>query len=163
MKLKLVNGGAKGSEIELSAAAFGREFNEPLVHQVLVAYTAAGRAGTKAQLTKAEVRAHATRLGLRRRLGEQPGSGIGRLGREIALDHVCLDTRSRTRGARVFRLGVAAKSVENQIGAGARDGNRDRAPDTLRASRDERAMILQREHAARIVAVGLVRRSVGLF
>ena len=41
MKLKLVNGGAKGSEIELSDAAFGREFNEPLVHQVLTAYAAA--------------------------------------------------------------------------------------------------------------------------
>ena len=55
MKLKLVNGGAQGSEIELSDATFGREFNEPLVHQVLTAYAAAGRAGTKAQLTKAEV------------------------------------------------------------------------------------------------------------
>jgi large subunit ribosomal protein L4 len=56
MKLKLVNGGAQGSEIELSDATFGREFNEPLVHQVLTAFAAAGRAGTKAQLTKAEVR-----------------------------------------------------------------------------------------------------------
>jgi ribosomal protein L4 len=37
MKLKLVNGGAQGSEIELSDATFGREFNEPLVHQALVA------------------------------------------------------------------------------------------------------------------------------
>jgi large subunit ribosomal protein L4 len=53
MKLKLVNGGTQGSEIELSDATFGREFNEPLVHQVLTAYAAAGRAGTKAQLTKA--------------------------------------------------------------------------------------------------------------
>ena len=56
MKLKLVNGGTQGSEIELSDATFGREFNEPLVHQVLTAYAAAGRAGTKAQLTKSEVR-----------------------------------------------------------------------------------------------------------
>ena len=56
MKLKLVNGGPKGSEIDVSDATFGREFNEPLVHQVLTAYAAAGRSGTKAQLTKAEVR-----------------------------------------------------------------------------------------------------------
>ena len=48
MKLKLVNGGASGSEIDVSDATFGREFNEPLIHQVLVAYAAAGRAGTKA-------------------------------------------------------------------------------------------------------------------
>lgn len=56
MKLKLVSGGPKGSEIDVSDATFGREYNEPLVHQVLTAYAAAGRAGTKAQLTKAEVR-----------------------------------------------------------------------------------------------------------
>jgi len=74
MKLKLVNGGAKGSEIELSDAAFGREFNEPLVHQVLVAYTAAGRAGTKAQLTKAEVR------GGGKKPWRQKGTGQARAG-----------------------------------------------------------------------------------
>ena len=53
MKLKLVNGGAQGSEIEVSDATFGREFNEALVHQIVTAYMAGGRAGTKAQLTKA--------------------------------------------------------------------------------------------------------------
>jgi len=74
MKLKLVNGGAKGSEIELSDAAFGREFNEPLVHQVLTAYAAAGRAGTKAQLTKAEVR------GGGKKPWRQKGTGQARAG-----------------------------------------------------------------------------------
>src|ERR1700755_1270450 len=53
MKLKIVNGGA---ELQVSDAAFGRKFNEALVHQVVKAYRNAGRAGTKAQLTKAEVR-----------------------------------------------------------------------------------------------------------
>src|ERR671923_288682 len=53
MKLKIVNGGA---ELQVSDAAFGQKFNETLVHQVVTAYRAAGRAGTKAQLTKAEVR-----------------------------------------------------------------------------------------------------------
>src|SRR5499427_1728688 len=53
MKLKIVNGGA---ELQVSDAAFGRKFNEALVHQVITAYRNAGRAGTKAQLTKAEVR-----------------------------------------------------------------------------------------------------------
>jgi large subunit ribosomal protein L4 len=53
MKLKIVNGGA---ELQVSDAAFGRKFNEALVHQVVTAYRNAGRAGTKAQLTKAEVR-----------------------------------------------------------------------------------------------------------
>lgn len=45
---------AKGS-IQVSETAFGREFNEPLVHQVVTAYMAGGRAGTKAQKTRAMV------------------------------------------------------------------------------------------------------------
>jgi large subunit ribosomal protein L4 len=53
MKLKIVNGGA---ELQVSDAAFGQQFNEALVHQVITAYRNGGRAGTKAQLTKAEVR-----------------------------------------------------------------------------------------------------------
>ena len=53
MKLKIINGGA---ELQVSDAAFGAEFNESLVHQVITAYRNGGRAGTKAQLTKAEVR-----------------------------------------------------------------------------------------------------------
>jgi large subunit ribosomal protein L4 len=52
MKLKLVS----GSELEVSEATFGQKFNEALVHQVVTAYRAAGRAGTKAQKTRAEVR-----------------------------------------------------------------------------------------------------------
>src|SRR6267143_1687602 len=53
MKLKLVNG---AGELQVSEGAFGTKFNEPLVHQVLTAYRAAGRAGTKAQKSRAEVR-----------------------------------------------------------------------------------------------------------
>ena len=51
--LKLQQG---GNSIEVSEKAFGREFNEALVHQVLTAYMAAGRAGTKRQKSRAEVR-----------------------------------------------------------------------------------------------------------
>jgi large subunit ribosomal protein L4 len=52
MKLKMVSG---ASELQVSEAAFGHEFNEALVHQVVTAYRAAGRAGTKAQKSRAEV------------------------------------------------------------------------------------------------------------
>jgi large subunit ribosomal protein L4 len=55
MKVQLKNATAE-SEIQLSDAAFGRAYNEALVHQVVTAYMAAGRAGTKAQKTRAEVR-----------------------------------------------------------------------------------------------------------
>ena len=48
-----ING--SNSKLSVSDAVFGREFSEDLVHQVVVAYQAAGRAGTKAQKTRAEV------------------------------------------------------------------------------------------------------------
>ncbi|PTB88820.1 50S ribosomal protein L4, partial [Pseudidiomarina aestuarii] len=45
---------AKGA-LEVSEATFGREFNEALVHQVVVAYAAGARQGSKAQKTRSEV------------------------------------------------------------------------------------------------------------
>ena len=44
-----------GTNIAVADTAFGREFNEALIHQVVTAYMAGGRAGTKAQKTRAEV------------------------------------------------------------------------------------------------------------
>jgi len=52
MKLKMVSG---ASELQVSEATFGLEFNESLVHQVVTAYRAAGRSGTKGQKSRAEV------------------------------------------------------------------------------------------------------------
>ena len=43
------------STLSVSDAVFGREFSQDLVHQVVVAYRNAGRAGTKAQKTRSEV------------------------------------------------------------------------------------------------------------
>lgn len=45
-----------GSSLSVADAVFGQEFNETLVHQVVVAYMAAGRSGTRAQKTRAAVR-----------------------------------------------------------------------------------------------------------
>lgn len=47
---------AGGSSVSVSDATFGREFNESLVHQVVNAYLAGARAGTKANKTRSEVR-----------------------------------------------------------------------------------------------------------
>src|SRR5512144_667251 len=55
-QLKLQQGGAANGSIEVSEKAFGRTFNESLVHQVVTAYMAGARAGTKRQKSKAEVR-----------------------------------------------------------------------------------------------------------
>jgi large subunit ribosomal protein L4 len=73
MKLQLKNA-ANGGEIQLSDAAFGRAYNEALVHQVVVAYMNAGRAGTKAQKSRAEVR------GGGKKPWSQKGTGQARAG-----------------------------------------------------------------------------------
>ena len=55
MELKIVSpAGAQGT-VNVSEVAFGREFNQDLVHQAVVAYMAGARQGTKAQKTRAEV------------------------------------------------------------------------------------------------------------
>ncbi|MCB1664127.1 MAG: 50S ribosomal protein L4, partial [Pseudomonadales bacterium] len=53
MSLAIV--GADKSKVELSEVAFGREFNEALVHQVVTAYMAGARQGSRAQKTRSEV------------------------------------------------------------------------------------------------------------
>src|SRR5690348_7782223 len=71
MKLKLVNG---SGALQVSEAAFGHKFNEALVHQVMTAYRNAGRSGTKAQKSRAEVR------GGGRKPYAQKGTGQARAG-----------------------------------------------------------------------------------
>lgn len=63
-----------GNGLEVSEQNFGAAFNEALVHQVLTAYRAAGRSGTKAQLTRAEVRGGGTKP------WKQKGTGQARAG-----------------------------------------------------------------------------------
>ncbi len=65
---------AGGSAIEVSNATFGRDFSEALVHQVVTAYLAGGRAGTKAQKTRSDVR------GGGKRPWRQKGTGRARAG-----------------------------------------------------------------------------------
>jgi large subunit ribosomal protein L4 len=62
------------SGLEVSEATFGREFNEALVHQVVVAFGAGARQGTKAQKTRSEVR------GGGKKPWRQKGTGRARAG-----------------------------------------------------------------------------------
>lgn len=48
-------GGASGGQVAVSEIAFGGKFNPPLIHQVVVAYQAGARAGTRAQKNRAAV------------------------------------------------------------------------------------------------------------
>src|SRR5450631_358082 len=72
-KLQLKNV-SQPTEIQLSDVAFGRAYNEALVHQVVTAYMAAGRAGTKRQKSRAEVR------GGGKKPWSQKGTGQARAG-----------------------------------------------------------------------------------
>jgi len=58
MELQLQNlkSSAVGGSVQVSADTFDRPYNESLVHQVVTAYLAGGRAGTHAQKTRAQVR-----------------------------------------------------------------------------------------------------------
>ena len=69
-----INLAANGGDVELSDEAFAREYNEALVHQVVVAYAAGTRQGTRAQKTRAEVR------GGGRKPWRQKGTGRARAG-----------------------------------------------------------------------------------
>jgi large subunit ribosomal protein L4 len=73
MKVQLRNA-KPASEIQLSDVAFGRAYNEALIHQVVTAYQAAGRAGTKKQKSRAEVR------GGGKKPWSQKGTGQARAG-----------------------------------------------------------------------------------
>ncbi len=70
MNLNLVAGGS----VEVSEVAFGRDFNEALVHQVVNAYLAGGRQGTRKQKTRSEV------SGGGRKPWNQKGTGRARAG-----------------------------------------------------------------------------------
>jgi len=63
-----------GGSVEVSEAAFAREYNEALVHQVVVAHMAGARQGTRAQKTRAEV------SGGGRKPWRQKGTGRARAG-----------------------------------------------------------------------------------
>jgi len=66
MELAVIGSAQK---LSVSDEVFGRAFSEDLVHQVVVAFRNAGRAGTKAQLTRSEVR------GTTKKFKKQKGGG----------------------------------------------------------------------------------------
>ena len=74
MELKLLNDQGQASTIAASDVVFGREFNEALVHQIVVAYQANARSANSKQKTRAEVN-YSTRKPWR-----QKGTGRARAG-----------------------------------------------------------------------------------
>lgn len=75
MELKLLNEqGEQASTLQASDTLFGRDFNEALVHQVVVAYMANARAGNRKQKGRAEVQKST------RKPWRQKGTGRARAG-----------------------------------------------------------------------------------
>ena len=75
MELKLIDAkGQSASTMAASDALFGRDYNEPLIHQVVTAYQANARQGTRAQKGRSEI-AKSTRKPWR-----QKGTGRARAG-----------------------------------------------------------------------------------
>ena len=59
MQLELLNEqGQASGKVEVSDALFGRDYNEALVHQVVVAFQANARQGTRAQPERGEAVAY---------------------------------------------------------------------------------------------------------
>ena len=75
MELKVINDkGEKQASVAASETLFGRDYNEALVHQIVIAFQANARQGTRAQLDRAMVK-HSTKKPWR-----QKGTGRARAG-----------------------------------------------------------------------------------
>jgi large subunit ribosomal protein L4 len=74
MELKLIDDKGKATTLNAPDTVFGRDFNEALIHQVVIAFQANGRAGTRAQKGRSDVR-HSTKKPWR-----QKGTGRARAG-----------------------------------------------------------------------------------
>lgn len=75
MELKLLNAdGQEGAGVDASDVVFGRDYNEALIHQIVVAYQANARSGNRAQKDREQVK-HSTKKPWR-----QKGTGRARAG-----------------------------------------------------------------------------------
>ena len=74
MTLVIPSAKAGGQSLAVAKDVFGREFNESLVHQLVVSYLAAARSGTKAQKTRSDVSGGGAKP------WKQKGSGRARAG-----------------------------------------------------------------------------------
>ena len=112
MELKVINEqGQAGATLQASDALFAREYNEALVHQVVVAYQANARAGNRKQKNRSEV-AHSTHKPWR-----QKGTGRARAGMSSstiwrgggrAFPNTPEENFSQKLNRKMFRAGVAS-------------------------------------------------------
>jgi large subunit ribosomal protein L4 len=121
MELNLLNDlGQPASKVEAPDTIFGRDFNEPLVHQVVVAYQANARSANRKQKSRSEVK-HSTK-----KPWKQKGTGRARAGMTsspiwrgggIAFPNSPDENFSHKLNRKMFRAGLC--SILSQL---ARDG-----------------------------------------
>jgi ribosomal protein L4 len=98
MQLELLNDqGQATSKVDAPDTVFARDYNEALVHQVVVAFQANARQGTRAQLDRGEVK-HSTKKPFR-----QKGTGRARAGMTSRRCGVAVVASSRTGLTRTSR------------------------------------------------------------
>ena len=121
MQLELLNEqGQAASKVDAPETVFGRDYNEALVHQLVVAYQANARQGTRAQKDRAQVK-HSTKKPFR-----QKGTGNARAGMTSSplwrgggriFPNSPLENFSQKLNKKMYRAGMA--SILSQL---ARDG-----------------------------------------
>ncbi|MBS0499897.1 MAG: 50S ribosomal protein L4 [Burkholderiaceae bacterium] len=121
MQLELLNEqGQAASKVDAPETVFGRDYNEALVHQLVVAYQANARQGTRAQKDRATVK-HSTKKPFR-----QKGTGNARAGMTSSplwrgggriFPNSPLENFSQKLNKKMYRAGMA--SILSQL---ARDG-----------------------------------------
>src|SRR6266568_4146562 len=89
MELKLINDKGAAGTFDAPDALFGRDFNEALVHQVVVAFQANARIGSRAQKDRGAVN-HSTKKPWR-----QKGTGRARAGMASILSQLAREDRIR--------------------------------------------------------------------
>ncbi len=111
MKLNVLNAQGAASEIEASDALFARDYNEALVHQLVVAYQANARLGNRQQKTRAEVRHTTTKpwrqKGTGRARAGSNGSPLWRGGGRV-FPNSPLENFSQKVNRKMYRVGMAA-------------------------------------------------------
>jgi len=112
MELNVINEkGQESAKLQASDALFGRDFNEALVHQVVVAYQANARSGNRQQKDRSEVRHTTTKpwrqKGTGRARAGSTGSPLWRGGGRI-FPNSPEENFSQKVNKKMFRAGMAA-------------------------------------------------------
>ena len=99
MELKVINEqGQEAANLQASDVLFGREFNEALVHQIVVAYQANARSGDRQQKDRSEVRHTTTKPWRQKGTGRARAgmaailSELARQGRLVVIEDISVDS-----------------------------------------------------------------------